>query len=152
MEHVPYRAARPSRCLGDVPVLVDTPTPTSQVEAEDQVAGDLEQDALGALADVLTIDETCCPASRWRLARRWAHGLAPILARLNEAGRGRSPGGRSCSAATDVWTTTPEEMRSYVANVALWTKVIRDASPQVGAARAVVPRARGGESPRYATR
>jgi hypothetical protein len=30
--------------------------------------------------------------------------------------------------ATDVWTTTPEEMRSYVVgDIALWTKVIRDA-------------------------
>jgi hypothetical protein len=30
--------------------------------------------------------------------------------------------------ATDVWTTTPDEMRSYVVNdIALWTKVIRDA-------------------------
>jgi tripartite-type tricarboxylate transporter receptor subunit TctC len=62
---------------------------------------------------------------------------APIVARLNEAVRAAAarPEVRSklLGVATDVWTTTPEEMRSYVVNdIALWTKVIRDAKiPQV---------------------
>ena len=145
MEHVPYRGGTTqvqALLSGDVPVLVDTPTPiVGQVDA-----GKIRPLAISSKTrwvrwpDVPTIDETVLPSfevAGW-LGVMGPKGLpAPILARLNEAVRAAAarPEVRSklLGVATDVWTTTPEEMRSYVVNdIALWTRVIRDAKiPQV---------------------
>jgi tripartite-type tricarboxylate transporter receptor subunit TctC len=140
MEHVPYRGGTTqvqALLSGDVPVLVDTPTPiVGQVDA-----GKIKPLAISSKArwvrwpDVPTIDETVLPGfevNGW-LGVMGPKGLPPpILARLNESVRAAAarPEVRSklLGVATDVWTTTPEEMRSYVVgDIALWTKVIRDA-------------------------
>jgi tripartite-type tricarboxylate transporter receptor subunit TctC len=120
-----------------VPVLVDTPTPiVAQVDA-----GKIKPLAISSKTrwarwpDVPTIDETVLPGfevNGWLGVMTTKGVPAPIVARLNEAVRAAAarPEVRSklLLLATDVWTTTPEEMRSYVVNdIALWTKVIRDA-------------------------
>jgi tripartite-type tricarboxylate transporter receptor subunit TctC len=123
MEHVPYRGGTTqvqALLSGDVPVLVDTPTPiVGQVEA-----GKIKPLAISSKTrwvrwpEVPTIDETVLPGfevAGW-LGVMGPKGLpAPILARLNEAVRAAAAGlrcARSRFVATDVWTTTPDEMRA----------------------------------------
>jgi len=140
MEHVAYRGGTTqvqALLSGDVPVLVDTPTPiVAQVEA-----GKIKPLAISSKQrwarwpDMPTIDESVLPGfevNGWLGVMTTKGVPAPIVTRLNEAVRAAAarPEVRSklLMIATDVWTTTPEEMRTRVADdVALWTKVIRDA-------------------------
>ena len=140
MEHVAYRGGTTqvqALLAGDVPVLVDTPTPI--VALVD--AGKIKPLAISSKTrwarwpNVPTIDETVLPGfevNGW-LGVMTAKGVpAPVVTRLNEAVRAAAarPEVRAklLLLTTDVWTTTPEEMRTYVADdIALWTKVIRDA-------------------------
>lgn len=145
MEHIPYRGGTTqvtALISGEVPVLVDTPTPI-QTFVDDGKIKPLSlstKERWSRWPDAPTVAETVIPGfdiKGW-LGVGTVKGVpAPIVARLNQAIRAAAAKPdvteKLLQFGSAVWTTTPEETQSFVAEeIGRWTKVIREAKvPQL---------------------
>jgi tripartite-type tricarboxylate transporter receptor subunit TctC len=127
---------------GEVPVLVDTPTPIKTFVDDGKIKplSLSTKERWPRWPDTPTVDETVIPGfdvKGW-LGVGTVKGVpAPIVARLNQAIRAAAAKPevteKLLQFGTAVWTTTPEETQAFVAeDIARWTKVIREAKvPQI---------------------